>query len=297
MDHMLAAKQDRHQHGRRKKRRTCRRDRHSCHALMKKRHQRVADDDLDDPCRRQTEEGRLRISLTSEDGRRKIIDQDPRQSQEKNAQILCRERHERLRHLKQREQRLCDSFAQTGHHDPCGKRKDKRRKDRPMDSLPISLPCHLGDHDIRPDRNTDEKCHDEADDGRIAPDSRHRFLPDKLPHDDGVDGIERLLQHARQCQEQRKTDRFPSDRSMRHIYFFHIYLLPGRRRTAIGGKGKSSLRPEAAGWPATYIPYYIIPDNLPCKRAASCQDRPLALLYRGTVIYAHAFWLSKGMPK
>lgn len=83
MDHMPAAKQDRHQHGGRKKRRTCRRDRHSCHALMKKRHQRVADDDLDDPRRRQTEEGRLRISLTSEDGRRKIIDQNPRQSQEK----------------------------------------------------------------------------------------------------------------------------------------------------------------------------------------------------------------------
>ena len=68
-----------------------------------------------------------------------------------------------------------------------------------MDPLPISLPCHLGNYDIRPDRNTDEKCHDEADDGRIAPDSRHRFLPDKLPHDDGVDGIEHLLQHARQC--------------------------------------------------------------------------------------------------
>ena len=233
---MRAAKQDRHQHGGRKKCRTCRRDRHSCHTLMKKRHQRVADDDLDDPRHRQTEERRPRISLTSEDGRRKIIDQDPRQCQEENAQILGRKRNERIRHLKQREQRLRDSFAQTGHHDPCGKRKGKRRKDRPMDPLPISLPCHLGNHDIRPDRNTDEKCHDEADDRRIAPNSRHRFLPDKLPHDDGVDGIEHLLQHARQCQEQRKTDRFPSDRSMRHIYFFHIYLLPGRQRATIGRK-------------------------------------------------------------
>lgn len=136
-----------------------------------------------------------------------------------------------------------------------------------MDSLPISLPCHLRDHDIRPDRNTDEKCHDEADDGRITPDSRHRFLPDKLPHDDGVDGIEHLLQHARQCQKQRKTDRFPSDRSMRHIYFFIYTSYPAGEGQRLGRhKGNHLCAPEAAGWPATYIFYYIIPDNLSCKR-------------------------------
>ena len=62
------------------------------------------------------------------------------------------------------------------------------------------------------------------------------------------------------------------------ISIFFIYTsYPAGKGQRLGGKGKSSLRPEAAGWPATYISYYIIPDNLPCKRAASCQDRPLAL--------------------
>lgn len=57
----------------------------------------------------------------------------------------------------------------------------------------ISLPRVLGNDDVRAKGNPYKERNEKPDDRRIAADGGHGFLTNKTPHDDDVDGIEKLL--------------------------------------------------------------------------------------------------------
>ena len=81
----------------------------------------------------------------------------------------------------------------------------------------ISLPRVLGNDDVRAKGNPYKERNEKPDD---------RFLTNKTPHDDDVDGIEKLLADPCDRQKYGERNRLVADRPMEHVHFSHISVIP-----------------------------------------------------------------------
>ena len=90
----------------------------------------------------------------------------------------------------------------------------------------ISLPRVLGNDDVRAKGNPYKERNEKPDDRRIAADGGHGFLTNKTPHDDDVDGIEKLLADPCDRQKYGERNRLVAERPMEHVHFSHISVIP-----------------------------------------------------------------------
>ena len=93
--------------------------------------------------------------------------------------------------------------------------------------FPFSRPREPGNHHIGPQGDADKESNDKRHQGHTAPYGCHGFLSHKLSHNDRIDGIEKLLHHARGSQKQGKLHGFACYGPMGHIHgAFHKNHLP-----------------------------------------------------------------------
>ena len=192
--------------------------RNACHVHPEDDDKKEIQQDVQDACKGQADQRRLRVSLTPQDRRLKVIEEDHREAKGVDPEIEhCLGQHI-VRHRKQPEQRGRDDLPH--HHEK--KAAQDGQQDGRVHCVPhaafILRAQHLRDHYVGSEGDAGEEIHHEADDRRVASHRRHGFLTSETTHHGNIGRVKHLLQHCCRRQWQRHLEQLAADAAFRHIY-------------------------------------------------------------------------------
>jgi len=175
---------------------------------------------------RQHDQRRRGVASRAVDRRFEIIEEDHRQAEEVEPQVLQRHAPHLLRHGEKRQEPGRAQLSRRGEDHAAEQRKQDGGVDRPAHPVAVALPDHLRQHDVRAQREAGEQVHDQRDHRCVAAHRRHGVLADEAAHDRDIRRVEQLLQHGGQRQRQRDPYQFIADRAVQQVELAPLRHVP-----------------------------------------------------------------------